>query len=209
MVYHILRRAFSFLAGILLRRRITGLDNVPRGACIVVANHVNLLDSPIIGVSLGRRVYFLAKEELFRSPVYGWLARQFGAFPVAKGRLDRRAGQKSIDLLARGQALIIFPEGRRNQDGRLGRAYPGAVLLATKTGAPILPVGIAGTCQLTGKWWFLRRPIVTINIGKPFYLPSVETKTDKAKIAHLCDGVMCRIAALLPPEQRGRYDSSI
>jgi 1-acyl-sn-glycerol-3-phosphate acyltransferase len=205
MVYHILRCGFSFLAGILLRRHITGLGNVPKGACIVVANHVNLLDSPIIGVSLGRRVYFLAKEELFHSPVFGWLARQFGAFPVAKGRLDRRAGRKSIELLAAGQALIVYPEGRRSDNGCLGRAYPGAVLLAAKTGAPILPVGMSGTCRLTGKWWFARRPVITINIGQPFRLTTPDGKMDKATTARLCDDVMSHIAALLPPEQRGRY----
>jgi len=205
MVYHILRYGFSFLANILLRRRITGKGNVPKGACIVVANHVNLLDSPVIGVSLGRRVYFLAKEELFRSPVYGWLARQFGAFPVAKGRLDRRAGRKSIELLSKGQALVIYPEGRRSDDGRLGKAYPGAVLLAAKTGAPILPVGIIGTRRLVGKSWFLFRPKVIINIGQPFELSPIKDTTDKMEIARLCNEVMYHIAALLPPEQRGRY----
>ncbi len=209
MVYNFLRCGFSFLAGILLRRRITGQSNVPQGACIVAVNHVNLLDSPIIGISLGRRVYFLAKEELFRSPVYGWLARQFGAFPVAKGRLDRRAGRKSIGLLAAGQALVIYPEGRRSDDGRLGKAYPGAVLLAARTGAPILPVGIGGTRQLIGKSWFLRRPVITINIGQPFWLPPVRDTMDKMEIARLCDVVMSHIAALLPPEQRGRYGASI
>jgi 1-acyl-sn-glycerol-3-phosphate acyltransferase len=203
--YYVLCCGISLLSNIALRRRVVGKHNVPRGACIIVANHVNLLDSPIIGVSLRRRAYFLAKEELFRSPVFGWLARHFGAFPVAKGRLNRQAGRKSLELLSRGQAIIIYPEGRRSNDGRLGRAYPGAVLLAAKTGAPILPVGITGTRQLIGKWWFLRRPVITLNIGESFELPPINSKMDRQSTARLCDEVMSHIARLLPEEQRGRY----
>ena len=203
--YYILRCVISLLSSIALRRRVAGKNNMPRGACIIVANHVNLLDSPIIGVSLGRRVYFLAKEELFRSPVFGWLAGQFGAFPVAKGRLNRKAGRDSLGLLANGQALIIYPEGRRSDDGKLGCGYPGAILLAAKSGTPLVPVGIAGTRRLTGKWWFLQRPLITLTIGAPFKLPYVGSKMDRFETVRLCDEVMSHIAALLPPGQRGRY----
>lgn len=178
-------------------------------ACIVVANHVNLLDSPLLGVSLGRRVHFMAKEELFNSYFWGWLAKEFGAFPVAKGKLDRRAGRRSLNLLTQGQVIIILPEGKRSEDGKLGTAYPGAALLAVRSGAPIVPVGISGTGKLTGKGWFLKRPRITLSIGKPFAVPVFHGKLNKAEITHLTDEIMIHIAELLPQESRGRYGNLI
>ena len=148
MVYYCLWFLFTVISKLSLRRKVIGKKNVPRhGACIVVANHVNLVDSPLIGISLGRRAYFMAKEDLFRSRTVGWLAEQFGAFPVAKGKLNRRAGRTAVELLAKGQALIIYPEGQRSLDGKLGPAYSGAALLAIKSNVPIVPVGIIGTAQ--------------------------------------------------------------
>ena len=206
MFYHFLYFNFTALSRLVLRCRVVGKENVPRNsACIIVANHVNLLDSPLLGISLGRKVHFMAKEEMFDSPLIGFLASQFGAFPVGKGKLDRRAGRKAVELLARNQALIILPEGTRSKDGKLGPAYPGAALLAVKRGVPIVPVGIAGTGRLTGKRWFLKRHRITINIGQPFTLTTTSTKLNKEETRRLTDEVMKHIAKLLPEEQRGQY----
>ena len=140
MVYYFFRITISLLSKLALRCHVIGKRNIPQhSACIVVANHVNLLDSPVLGVSLGRKVYFMAKAELFRSRTIGWLAGQFGAFSVAKGKINRRAGRTALELLANGQALIIYPEGGRSEDGKLGHAYSGAALLAMKSGVPIVP----------------------------------------------------------------------
>ena len=174
-------------------------------ACIIVANHVNLVDSPLLGVKLGRRVYFMAKAELFSNKIISWLAYQFGAFPVTKGILNKRAGRRAAELLQTGQALIIYPEGTRSPDGKLGQAYPGAALLAIRQGVPIVPVGIIGTRQLTGKWWPFHRPKIAFNIGKPFMLECTTEKPDKDEIAKLTDDIMLHIAELLPEEYRGRY----
>jgi len=77
---------------------------------------------------LGPQSPFYGKEDLFHSRIIGWLADKFGAFPVAKGKLNRRAGRTAVELLANGQALIIYPEGQRSWDGKLGPAYSGAAL---------------------------------------------------------------------------------
>lgn len=207
MFYYLLRYTISVLSTLLFHRHVIGRENIPQhSACIVVANHVNLLDSPILGVSLGRRVFFMAKEELFQSSVTGWLAEQFGAFAVAKGRLNRRAGRKALELLAHGQVLIIFPEGKRSYNGNLGQAYPGAALLAIKSGVPIIPVGISGTRQLTGKWWFRGRPRITINIGRPLRLSNLHDKFSKEETGNFSRNIMINIAKLLPQEYRGNYD---
>ena len=206
MVYYCLNYLFTFISKLSLRRKIAGKKNLPRrGACIVVANHVNLLDSPLIGISLGRRAYFMAKADLFRSRIIGWLAEQFGAFPVARGRLNRRAGRTAVELLANGQALIIYPEGQRSLDGKLGPAYSGAALLAIRSNVPIVPVGIIGTAQLKGKWWFLRRPKITFNIGQPFTLAACPEKPNKEMVNGMTREIMLHIAALLPEDYRGRY----
>jgi 1-acyl-sn-glycerol-3-phosphate acyltransferase len=206
MVYYCLNFLFTFISKLSLRRKIAGKNNMPRhGACIVVANHVNLLDSPLIGISLGRRAYFMAKADLFRSRIIGWLAEQFGAFPVARGRLNRRAGRTAVELLANGQALIIYPEGQRSLDGKLGPAYSGAALLAIRSNVPIVPVGIIGTAQLKGKWWFLRRPKITFNIGQPFTLAACPEKPNKEMVNGMTREIMLHIAALLPEDYRGRY----
>ena len=206
MFYHLEYFSISVLSKIILRCRVLGRSNIPQNsACIVVANHVNLLDSPLLGVSLGRRVYFMAKEELFHSRLIGWLVRKFGAFPVAKGKLDRRAGRRALELLTNGNVLVVLPEGRRSEDGRLGHAYPGAALLAIRSDVSVVPVGISGTGQLIGKWWFLRRPRITFNIGQPFTLSNSHDKLSRAETAELTREIMTHIAELLPHEYRGRY----
>ena len=206
MVYYVLRGFITFVSRLSLRRKVIGKKNMPQhSACIVVANHVNLVDSPLIGISLGRKVHFMAKEDLFHSRIIGWLADKFGAFPVAKGKLNRRAGRTAVELLANGQALIIYPEGQRSWDGKLGPAYSGAALLAVKSGVPIVPVGIIGTAQLKGKWWFLRRPKITFNIGQPFTLPAYPEKPTKEMVNGMTRDIMLHIAVQLPEDYRGSY----
>ena len=206
MFYHILRTNISLLSKVAMRCRVENRENLPkRGACIVVANHVNLLDSPLLGVSLGRKVYFLAKAELWDSRIIGWLVEQFGAISVAKGRINRRAGRTALELLANGQALIIYPEGKRSENGQMGPAYSGAALLAVKANVPLVPVGVIGTRQLTGKWWFLRRPKITLKIGQPFTLSASSDKPGKEETARFTREIMLHIAELLPEEYRGGY----
>ena len=178
---------------------------MPSGACIIVANHVNLLDSPILGINMGRRIFFMAKEELFGSRFLSFFALRFGAFPVRKGRLDRRAGKTALDHLNKGDALVVFPEGKRSADGRLGPAYGGAALLARRTGVPIVPVGITGTGSLTGKTWPLKRPQVRLNIGTPFTIRYGDDKLSREATAGYTREIMLEVAAQLPPEYQGRY----
>ena len=201
-----MRYSILLLSKLSIRCQVIGKGNIPKHtACIVVANHVNLLDSPLIGISLGRKVYFMAKKEVFQTPLIGWMAKQGGAFSVAKGRLNRRAGLKAMELLAENQVLMVYPEGKRSDDGKLGQAYTGAALLAVKSSVPIVPVGIIGTGQLIGKRWFLRRPRITLNIGQPFTLPVLNDKLSKDQVALLTHEIMIHIAELLPPEYCGRY----
>lgn len=147
----------------------------------------------------------MAKEELFRSRIVGYLVGSFGAFPVSRGRLDKKALRQAMQLLADGQALVIFPEGMRSRGGRLRAAFPGVALIASRSGVPIIPVGITGAEKVKGVAWLWRRPEITVNIGQPFSLPSVNGKLTKVELSKLTDVIMGRIAELLPPEYRGHY----
>ncbi len=204
--YYVGRVIMRMLLFLLVRWQVKGRDNVPaQGPVLVVANHLNLADPPLLGVSLGRNVIFMAKEELFRSRFSGYFIRNFGAFPIHRGRLDREALRQADEVLARGLALLMFPEGKRSENTQLQPAFPGTALIALRSGIPILPVGITGTEKLKGRAWLLHRPRITVNIGHPFYLPSVSSKLTKMELAECTNLIMEHIAELLPPEYRGNY----
>jgi 1-acyl-sn-glycerol-3-phosphate acyltransferase len=204
--YYIARGLLIGMFKLLTRWQVKGKENVPReGPVLVVANHLNLADPPLLGVSLDRTVIFMAKEELFRSRFTAYFLGGFGSFPVHRGKLDRQALRSSQQVLADGLALAMFPEASRSRSARLKAAMPGSALIACHSGVPILPVGIIGTEQLRGVGWLFRRPRVTINIGKPFSLPPVEGKLTREKLVEYTDLIMRRIAELLPPQYHGVY----
>jgi len=204
--YYVGRALVWTLLILLTRWRVRGKENIPgQGPLIIVANHISLTDPPILGASLDRKVVFMAKEELFRSPLTGYFIRGFGAFPVRRGQLDRTALRQADQVLARGRALVMFPEGMRSHGSRLRRAFPGAARIAQRSGSPILPIGITGTEKIKGIAWLLRRPKITLNIGRPFHLPPVSRKSTREETAELTGYIMGQIAKLLPPQYRGHY----
>ena len=204
--YYVAKALVKGLLFLFTNYQVRGKENIPReGAIIVVANHLNLADPPILALSLGRKAVFMAKKELFRSKLSGYFVRSFGAFPVHRGQLDRQAIRQAHQVLDKGLALVVFPEGKRSRNAKLQPAFSGLALVALRNGAPIVPVGIAGTEKIKGVAWLVRRPKVTVNIGRPFSLPSVASKLTKVELAGVTDSIMTRIAELLPPEYRGHY----
>ena len=188
------------------RWQVRGKENVPgQGALLIVANHLGLADPPLIGASLSRRVTYMAKEELFRSRFSSYFLRSLGAFPVYRGKLDRKALRQAGQLLAQGKALVMFPEGTRSKNARLQPAFYGSALIAFRNSVPILPVGITGTERIKGVAWILHRPQIVVNIGPPFYFSSASSKLTRAELARLTEVIMEHIAELLPPEYRGNY----
>ncbi len=204
--YYVGRLLMRMLLALFTRWQVNGKENIPgEGPLLVVANHIHAADPPLLGVSINRKVIIMAKEELFRSKFTGYFVRGFGAFPVHRGRLDMQALRQADQLLAQGFALAMFPEGSRSSRGQLRRALPGSALIATRSGVPILPVGITGTEKIRGVASLLRRPRVTVNIGRPFSLPPAGSRLTKAELTEHADFIMSRIAELLPEEYRGDY----
>lgn len=124
--------------------RLVGREKIPTdGKVILCANHVSNWDPVLLLLAQPRRIAFMAKEELFRFKPLGWLiGRIFGAFPVARGKGDTGALDAGARAIENGDMMGIFPEGTRSRDGRLMRFKSGAALIAARTGASVLPVGI-------------------------------------------------------------------
>jgi len=204
--YYVGRVLIRITLFLLTNWHVKGKENIPgQGPLIVVSNHLNLADPPVIAVSLSRNAIFMAKEELFRSRFSSYFIGSFGAFPVHRGQLDRKALRQAQRILAEGSVLIMFPEATRSKNAQLQPAFPGSALVALRSGAPILPIGITGTERIRGATWWLRRPRLTVNIGPPFHLPPADSKLSKTELAEITNLIMGHIARLLPVEYRGSY----
>ncbi|MFC1920888.1 lysophospholipid acyltransferase family protein [Chloroflexota bacterium] len=185
---------------------VTGKNNLPKnGRLLVVANHLSLADPPLLGACLTRKAVFMAKEELFRSWLTRYFIRGFGAFPVHRGKLDRKAIRRAEQVLADNFVLVMFPEATRSSNARLKEAYSGSTMIAMRSNTPILPVGITGTEKVTGLKWLLQRPRLTVNIGHPFRLPEVKGKASRTQLNEHTTLMMDHIAELLPEQYHGFY----
>jgi len=198
-------RLMAFLGG----ARIEGLERVPRtGPFIIIANHCSQMDPPVLGWAtghqIGRVIHFMAKEEMHGWPIIGWLADRAAVFFVRRGEGDRASQRLALSLLAAGKPIGIFPEGTRSRDGRMREFRAGASLLAIRSGAPILPVGIAGTHRLFPAGSKLpRRSRATFRIGQPFTLEHQPTgRIDRAVLAAGTRRMADEVSALLPASQR-------
>lgn len=128
--------------------RAFGIENIPReGRFILAPNHVSHLDPPIISIYSPRRPHVIAKSELFVNPILNKWFRGLGAFPIVRGKADRKAIRHAIQILETDQGMLIFPEGTRSRDGALSEAEIGLGMIAHSTKSPIVPVFVKGTEQ--------------------------------------------------------------
>jgi 1-acyl-sn-glycerol-3-phosphate acyltransferase len=199
----------GFIGSLFFGARVEGKGYIPRnGAFIVVANHCSNFDPPLlgwaVGNSVGRIVHFMAKIEMRRWPIIGWLATQSAVYFVRRGENDRGAQRFSLEALADGRPIAVFAEGTRSRNGRMREFKAGAAYLALRSGAPILPVGIAGThAMFPGRSRLPHPTRIRIRIGEPFVLGHVpEGRLSREAIAEGTERIRAAIAALVPPEQR-------
>lgn len=150
--------------------RVIQRQNEPLdGALIVAPVHFSFLDPPVVACSLQRAITFMAKEELFKPFLFGPLIRSLGAFPVRRGAGDSEAIRLAIKLLEEGRAVLMFPEGTRGKGDCMGPMTPGVAMLAKRTGARVLPVGIFGTQIVLPKGQSKPRPHrMTVALGESF-----------------------------------------
>ena len=204
-VYYVGRFLCRIILFSLSSCRVKGRENIPgQGPYLIVCNHLHVVDPPILTITVGLKTTLMAKDELFHNWFQGYFVKNFGAFPVRRGVADRKALRQAEQRLAQGFSLIIFPEGKRTDTIQMQPALTGSALLASRIGVPILPVSITGTEKLRESGWWLRRPRITVTIGKPFHPPQ-DIKLIKAELTQLTNYIMGHIAGLLPPEYQGVY----
>jgi 1-acyl-sn-glycerol-3-phosphate acyltransferase len=190
---------------------------IPRsGPVILAANHISNADPVIVGSwltpKLGRRIHWLGKKEMFDWPIVGWMARNGGVVPVDRGGADVEAFRIAQRVLDAGQVLMVFPEGTRSPTAELQTPKDGLAMLALRTNATIVPIGVSNTDRV----WPKGRPIprlgghVTMRIGEPFKVgdllpPGTNRKAAKGLATDL---IMRRIAELLDPRHRGPYSAN-
>lgn len=122
---------------------IEGAENIPQDRPLVMAsNHRSYADPVILTMPMKRPVTYMAKEELFKNKLFGWFITKLGAFPVKRGGGDMQVIEDSVAILESGRHLVIFPEGTRSKDGKVGKGKTGVALIAAKSGADVLPCGI-------------------------------------------------------------------
>lgn len=142
--------------------KLEGKENIPKDTnCIFASNHRTNADPPLISCGLKGKHSFMAKEELFKNKLFGWLIRNLGAFPVSRGKGDMAVLDTAVERLENGCNLMIFPEGTRSKDGKVHRGHSGAAVIAARSGKPVIPVGIVFGEKLKF------RTKITVKYGKP------------------------------------------
>jgi 1-acyl-sn-glycerol-3-phosphate acyltransferase len=205
LVYQFTRGNLWFWAKVLLRLRIEGAGQLPRrGPLIVASNHVSHLDPPLVGLGVPRLVFHMAKKELFVLKPLMLFMRSIGTIMVDRGQ-GRQALIDAVHYLDKGECVIIFPEGTRSPDGVLSQGRSGAVVIAIRSGSPIVPAAIIGSEKaLTKGSKFIKLVPVTVKFGAPYHidyhgdLEQIPREVLRRETFELME----RIEALLPEQMR-------
>jgi 1-acyl-sn-glycerol-3-phosphate acyltransferase len=183
-----------------VRLCVVGTERIPKAACLFVANHTSSLDAPAVVGAIPRRIAILLKESLFRFPVVGTAFRLAGFIPVKRGHDSAvKSLEKATESLRAGRSFLIYPEGTRSPDGRLQKFKKGAVVMAIKAGAPIVPVACSGAHLLMAKRSLKLRPG---EVSVEFLDPIDASDYSLAQRDELNQRVHDELAAGLPPNQR-------
>jgi len=159
-IYQCIRLSLLAVFKIFFRIKVKGKENLPsEGGVILMSNHISAYDPPLLAAIFSRPVRFMAKKELFENPFMRFVLFLADAFPVDRSKNDITAVKKALSVLKNQEILGLFPEGTRGEEGKLGNPKLGSVMLAIKSGVPIVPIGIKNI-KKDGK--------ITINIGKSF-----------------------------------------
>ena len=193
MFYALAREIVSFIFHIWFKITVLGRENIPKekGSYIIASNHVSNNDPPMVGIVFKGKYTFMAKEELFRvNPLFTWLIKKLGAFPVKRGSKDTVAIDSALESLKNGRIFVIFPEGTRSKTGELGKPKSGVTLIAARAKVPVVPVFVK-----YGKKRFRRQ--VLVSVGKPIPAESFDVNLeDKRQIRGVSELIMGEIAKL-------------
>ncbi|MFA7073682.1 MAG: lysophospholipid acyltransferase family protein [Endomicrobiaceae bacterium] len=177
-LYYFGRFLFKVMFLVLYRCKSEGQENIPENRGVIIApNHMSFFDPPLTGCFMKKDLYFMAKQELFSVPILGFLIKRTNAFPVKRGMQDMSAFRNAFTLLENQKALLMFPEGTRSKDGKIGKARAGAGMVACNAQVPVIPVKITNTNNMK------RFKQIKIKYGKPVFPPKEYTKEDYLKLS--------------------------
>ena len=194
------------LMKLMARIRVLGRARIPEsGPLIVVTNHINFFEAPVIYFLLkDLRPRALTKAETWDQRYLRILANLWGAIPLRRGSVDRLAFDTAAEVLGGSGVVVVAPEGTRSHHGRLQRASAGVVLLAARTGAPVLPIGHWGGERVVPSLLRLGRPVVHVRVGQLLHVRPEARNSREMRAAEL-DRMMGALALLLPEQYRGYY----
>jgi 1-acyl-sn-glycerol-3-phosphate acyltransferase len=208
-VYFLAQKIFALLGWLLLRQEVRGRENLPAlGPYLLAFNHLSMVDAPLLLMHVPRQMSGMMTDKYAQSPFISWLANRLGVLWVTRGEADMDAIKAGLGHLRSGGILAISPEGTRSLTGQLLKGKTGVAYLATRTGVPIVPVGLSGTEKVYANVRRLGRTPVKLIVGQPFSLPP-DSRAKGEKLEEYTELIMRRIAALLPPEYRGAYADSV
>lgn len=206
LVRALLVGVIRIVVALLTRTRVVGRENLQRsGPLLAVSNHLGDADL-IVGMAVSPAPTDpIAKIELYDIPILGKLAHAYGVIWIHRGQPDRRALRAALDALKEGRIVALAPEGRESLTGQLEEGTQGAAFLALKAGAPIMPVTFTGTenRRVYANLKRFRRTVITMTIGKPFYLENLPDHHQALEQGTL--KIMKALAAQLPDEYRGVF----
>jgi 1-acyl-sn-glycerol-3-phosphate acyltransferase len=182
--YRVCAGLVSGLSKVLFRPSVSGAENIPlEGPVIIAPIHRSNVDFALTLFISKRKVFFMAKDSLFKVPLLGPLITHLGAFPIHRGSADRESMAHSEEVLRQGHALVLFPEGTRKEGRQVAPLHDGAMFVAARTGAKVVPVGIGGSDRAMPKGAKLPRPAkIRIVVGAPLDPPSSEGRVARSAL---------------------------
>jgi len=181
LIYELVSKLFVFpIYKFLFKGHLVGRDNIPQtDSFIMVSNHGSLLDPPLLGHALGRNISFMAKAELFKIPLLGFIIKACGAYPVKRGIADKNTIKTACKKLLNDNSIGIFIDGTRQKNGRVNKPKQGAALLAFKNQKLLLPVAIVNSHRLIKfKFCLPLFSKIVIKVGKPIQPPQSSSRND-------------------------------
>ena len=195
--------------------RVYNAERVPlEGPVILASNHASFIDPPLVGAGLKRGINYLARENLFRFPVLGWILHRWQTVPVDREGGGAKGLKAILDRLLDGGAIILFPEGTRTRDGKLQPARSGIGLTVIKSKAPVVPVRVFGTFEAYNRHMRFPRPFhrVMVKYGRPMFFEKLRNEAKvcskqrlKEIYRQVSDDIMKAVAALEPCEDKQRF----
>lgn len=192
---------------LILRLHLQEMSRIPaKGPLILYGNHINSVEVPVmLSHVYPRPIIGFAKAESWRNPIFNMLFSLFHAIPVRRGEADLTAMQQALKDLAAGKLIAISPEGTRSYDGKLQKGLPGVILMAVRSGAPMMPMVYWGHEHFWQNIRRFKRSDFFVRIGNPFFIDLRGQSLSRDVRQQVVDEIMYQLAALLPPDYRGVF----